>query len=376
MGMADKSEMVRRQRALADFGEFALRSEDLQEVLAEACRLVAEALNADLAKILEIQRDDDTALVRAGVGWNPGVVGEVRLPLGERSSEGFALEAAKPVVTQDISKEKRFDVPDFLREHGVVALVNVPIFTPGGKAYGLLQVDAREPRDFGDDDTQFLRTYATILGPVIDRLHKVSDLKEARDRNAMLLRELQHRVKNDLTVIHSLVHLRSAGASAEVRKELQIIEERVDTLRLLHQQLYSGDVADRLPLRPYVVSLLENLVALHEDSGPVALKIDVADLEISPDVAGPLGLILNEFATNSFKYGFAGRGGLISVEISQPAQGRASLSVSDDGVGFSTSKSGTGTGMSLINGLSRQIGGKAQWSSNGGVQLRTEFKVR
>jgi PAS domain S-box-containing protein len=69
-----------------------------------------------------------------------------------------------------------------MRAHGVVAIVNVPIFLPGGEAFGLLQVDARESREFGDDDIQFLRTYATILGPLIDRLRKVRELEANSER--------------------------------------------------------------------------------------------------------------------------------------------------------------------------------------------------
>jgi PAS domain S-box-containing protein len=100
----------------------------------------------------------------------------MRIPTSERSSEAYSIKEAKPVITQDITKEERFDVPTFMREEGVVALANVPIFLPGGQAYGLLQVDDTKSRTFGEEDTQFLRTYATLLGPVIDRLHKVRQL--------------------------------------------------------------------------------------------------------------------------------------------------------------------------------------------------------
>ncbi|WP_160299828.1 PAS domain-containing protein [Belnapia sp. F-4-1] len=166
---------------LADFGNLALRSDKLDEVLTEACFLVSQALGATRAKILEIEPEGQTLLVRAGVGWKPDIVGKLRLPLGEHSSETFSIKLGEPVVTQDVRRENRFEVPTFLKDAGVVALVNVPILLPGGKAYGLLQVDATEPRSFGEEDTEFLRTYATILGPVIDRLDKVRKLKTAEE---------------------------------------------------------------------------------------------------------------------------------------------------------------------------------------------------
>ena len=180
--MPSQEQMMKRQQVLADFGEFVLRSENLDEVLTEACRLVAEACGITRAKILEIQEDGQVLFVRAGVGWHPGIVGRLRLPMREPSSETFAIKEGAPIITRDIREETRFGIPEFMKEAGVVAFANVPIFVPGRKAYGLLEVDATEPRDFGHKDTEFLRTYAIILGPVIDRLHKVGDLRTSEDR--------------------------------------------------------------------------------------------------------------------------------------------------------------------------------------------------
>ncbi|GAA0603357.1 PAS domain-containing protein [Craurococcus roseus] len=180
--MTDFEQMVKRQRALADFGDFALRSENLDEVLTEACRLVGEALGTERAKILELERDGRSLLVRAGVGWDLGVVGELRLPMGERSSGAFSIRAGVPVISPDINEEDRFEVPASMKAAGVAALANVPVFLPGGRAYGLLEVDSTEPRGFGEEDTGFLRTYAAILGPVIDRLHKAGRLRAAEER--------------------------------------------------------------------------------------------------------------------------------------------------------------------------------------------------
>lgn len=124
---ADRHELIERQNALANFGEFALRSNDVQAILTEGCRLISGTLGADLAKIMEIEPDQNTALVRAGVGWRPGIVGEQRVSLSGDTSEAYAIREGKPITTPDISNETRFDIPDFMHEHGVLALVNVPI---------------------------------------------------------------------------------------------------------------------------------------------------------------------------------------------------------------------------------------------------------
>ena len=185
--MSELERMVERQRALAQFGEFALESEDLDEVLTRACSLVGRALGTHRAKVLEIQHATKRLFVRAGVGWPSAVVGQVHIPMGERSSETFAIEAGRPIIMQDVREEERFDIPDFMKQAGIVALANVPVFLPGRRAYGLLQVDATEPRKFGEEDTEFLRTYAIILGPVIDRLLKMREMSGAEERFRLIV---------------------------------------------------------------------------------------------------------------------------------------------------------------------------------------------
>lgn len=180
--MDDHQQWRKRQKLLADFGEFALRNENLTDILTEACRLVGDALGTHRAKVLEIEKRTQSLFVRAGVGWDAGIVGNLRLPMRELTSETFSIEAGVPVTSRDVRIEARFELPAFLRAAGVVALANVPIFLPGGRPYGLLQVDSSNPRDFSQDDVEFLRTYSTILGPVIDRLNKMRALREAEER--------------------------------------------------------------------------------------------------------------------------------------------------------------------------------------------------
>ncbi|SFB59116.1 PAS domain S-box-containing protein [Rhizobium sp. NFR07] len=185
--MNAQNKFVSRQRALSEFGDFVLDHEDLDEILKEGCRLVAEALGADLAKVLEIERATNTGIVRAGVGWDKGIVGHQRVDLSERSCEAYAIKKSEPVITNDLAREERFVFPSFLTDHHVVALVNVPIFLPGRKPYGVLQVDAREPREFDQEDIEFLKTYSMTLGPVIDRLLKVSALSAADERLRLIV---------------------------------------------------------------------------------------------------------------------------------------------------------------------------------------------
>lgn len=183
-----------RQRALADFGDFVLDHDDLDAILTEGCRLISEVLGTDFAKVIQIEDGTDTGLVRAGIGWDEGIVGKERISLSERSSEAYAVATSEPMISNNIAEETRFHFAKFLCDHGVVALVNVPIFLPGRKPWGILQVDSCRPRDFDRDDIDFLKTYAMTLGPVIDRLQVMTERDEIRrsvhQRDERLLRIL------------------------------------------------------------------------------------------------------------------------------------------------------------------------------------------
>ncbi len=184
----DYLKLLRHQTTLAKFGELALKSDDLDEILTEACRLVGHALGTELAKVMELKEDGETLLVRAGVGWKPGVVGEVTLKAADDTSEGVALRTGEPMISPDIDQEKRFRYPAFLTDNGVKAVANVLII--GGKGrppFGLLQVDSRMPCQFTGDDIAFLRSYANLLAAAVDRLRIVQEVRngEARLRFAM-----------------------------------------------------------------------------------------------------------------------------------------------------------------------------------------------
>jgi len=176
------SSPLQLQVVLAKFGELALRSESLDEILTEACHLVGEGLGTDLAKVMELGDDGQTLSVRAGVGWKPGVVGRVTLKAVEGTSEGYALKTGEPMISPDIETETRFTYPPFLVENGVRAVANVVIIgTEGRSPFGILQIDSRTPRQFTGDDVTFLRSYANLLAAAVDRLRVVEEVHRSNE---------------------------------------------------------------------------------------------------------------------------------------------------------------------------------------------------
>jgi signal transduction histidine kinase len=195
MASTRETALLLQQATLANFGEFALRADDLDKVLHEACRLLGDALHTDLAKVMELQEDGITLLVRAGVGWPPGVVGKATAMAEKGSSEGYALQTGNPAASSNIDTENRFTYADFVKQAGVKALVNVAIIGAEDKPpYGILQVDSRHPRDFTEADVDFLRTYANLLAAAVGRLQATEEQLRAHEALARAGEELERRV--------------------------------------------------------------------------------------------------------------------------------------------------------------------------------------
>jgi len=121
-------------------------------------------------------------------------------------------------------------------------------------------------------------------------------------------------------------------------------------------------------LRPFLSQLVERLCQLHEnEAGEIALAFDIADIVLSSDTAVPIGLIANEFVTNSLKHAFGDKGGTISVTVAK-IEGRLRLCLRDNGKGLPSAGSAaspdSGTGLNLIEALANQVGSQAVWSSS------------
>ncbi len=116
-----------------------------------------------------------------GVGWKADVVGQVTVQAVKESSEGFALSTGEPVISDNIETETRFKYADFIKNNGVKAIVSVIILGADGKPpFGILQVDSRNPRHFGERDTRFLRGYANLIAAAVDRLEVAGRMRAAQ----------------------------------------------------------------------------------------------------------------------------------------------------------------------------------------------------
>lgn len=211
---------VRQQQILTELGVLALKGTPFSDLLDHTARLTAEGLAAEFCKVLEFIPDQNRLLVRAGVGWDPGVVGSASIGADLESPAGYALRTGVPVISNHLENEERFRTPELLMEYGIYRAMNV-ILQGEGTPFGVLEVDSRSQGEFSEQDITFLQGAANLLGMAIERQRMERDLRGALDRQQMLMREVNHRVNNSLQIVGSMLHLQSRRTdNTEVQHQL------------------------------------------------------------------------------------------------------------------------------------------------------------
>jgi PAS domain S-box-containing protein len=173
--LVDRSHAERRletraeqQHRLAELGQEALAGESLETLFEQAVTALTETLGVEYAKVLEYRPERDDLLLRAGVGWRDGLVGEATVGIDDDSQAGYTLGSTEPVVVEDLRTESRFRGPPLLTDHGVVSGLSVLVGSPDDP-WGVLGAHTTERVRFTDDAVDFVRTVANILGAAIEK---------------------------------------------------------------------------------------------------------------------------------------------------------------------------------------------------------------
>jgi two-component system, sensor histidine kinase PdtaS len=242
---------------------------------------------------------------------------------------------------------------------------------------GSLVPVACEPSLLSDESKQVRgRVYAAWN--ITERKRSAEELRRSLAEKDVLLREVHHRVKNNLQVICSLLRLQATeSVSADAARHLRDSESRIRSMALIHEQLYrSADVA-RIDFDSYVAGLTRNLVAaVRVVERPVTLRLEVQAIPLELDVAIPCGLVVNELVANALEHAFPSDApGTVTVRFSC-SEGQAVLEVQDDGVGFSPPANGSETlGLRLVRALAKQLRGAVTIDHGNGTHFRFAFPL-
>jgi two-component sensor histidine kinase len=218
-----------------------------------------------------------------------------------------------------------------------------------------------------------------FLFDIHDHKHAEEDaLRSSLKEKDLLLREIHHRVKNNLQVVSSLLRLQaSAQEDPALSHALQEAQERVQAIAFVHQKLKHAPNFSRLDLPAYVQTLVERLVRSYASvPALIDLRVQVTDVDIGPDAPVPFGLILNELVANALQHAFpAGEGGSLDIEIGLEANGWVSLRVADSGRGLpdAVELDRGGLGFQLVQALTEQLGGTLELERRRGASFLLSF---
>ncbi len=361
-GSDDPADAIRyrldQQRILAEFGGIALRSRDIDEIVRAAVELAARGMRTRLAKFLHHDPARGGLIVRAGLGWNEGVVGGAEMGDDLGSPAGFAFQTGEAVISNHLRDEKRFRTPGFMADHGVKRAINV-LVEANGKRFGVLEVDSRSDGRFEEDDLAFMQGFANLIGVAIERLEAEQHLRAAIEHQELLTREASQRVKNSLAMVSAMLNLQMReDDDPRVQRLLGDAQARIVAIGQAHDQLWQGERVGVVALDRLLCGIVDQL---REQAPDHAIDCDIAPLVVSGDTAIPMGLLLTELVTNAVKYAYGEGGGPVRI-VTRCDDGALTMTVTDQGVGLPadldpTVARPTSLGMRMVNSLTRQLGG-------------------
>ncbi len=172
---------LKQQAAIASLGKQALGEQQLNNLFHQATVLVAQNLNVEYTKVLELSEDGTSLLLRAGVGWSEGLVGKATVGTDLDSQAGYTLISNEPIIVKDLSTETRFNGPALLRDHGVISGISTIIFAKE-RPFGVFGAHTRQTRHFSQDDVNFLQAIVNILATAINARHNQQTLQKSEKR--------------------------------------------------------------------------------------------------------------------------------------------------------------------------------------------------
>jgi two-component sensor histidine kinase len=390
--VAQVIKLLRQQKAIANFGSFALRQSDLLKVLTEAARVCAEGLSVPFCKVCRYRSDENDLLIEAGFGWKPGVFGHVVSRADESSPQGRAFITGQPSICNDLRKDIEFKLPSFYADHGIISTIDV-VIKGADRPYGVLEIDNDQQHNYDQHDIDFLTGFANVLAEAVATSERVAllqatieqmkalvtDKDHLLEQKNTLAEELQHRVRNNLQLVYGMLSKQLKETEDHTgQMGLKAIARRVSTLAQVYDHLLGNEMSRTTDFGAYVRSLCSSL---QEIQGPPAtgiiLTCQSAPLALGLDTVTALGIVLTELVTNSYDHAFLGAEGEITITLSRSDEEthHALLTIRDNGIGFSPKAESKRHGLGLVRRLVEQIGGTVSLACDRGTLWTIKFPV-
>lgn len=399
---------AQQQAAVAELGQDGLAGRDLHWLMEKAVIRIAEILDVEYSKVLELLPDGDGLLLVAGVGWKEGCVGSTTIPVRDKSQAGYTLISDATVIVEDLRTETRFSGPPLLTEHGVVSGMSV-IIHGKERPYGVLGAHTTRRRVFTQDDIYFFQAMANILSVAMERkqagerLHRLNyELEQANRHKSDFLTNMSHELRTPLTAIIGFSELFKDGLVGELtskQKEyltdiftsghhlLSLINEILDL-----SKIEAGAVALNLE-KMNIPLLLENSFVMVQEKAlayNITLDLKVEGIDQAYVDERKFKQIVYNLLSNAVE--FTPDGGKVGI-ICRPEDEYIYLEIWDTGIGITEKDmkklfrpfsqldysparkhEGTGLGLAIVKNLVELHGGYVEVKSEAGKGSR--FIVR
>lgn len=253
-----------------------------------------------------------------------------------------------------------------------------PIYREG-LAVAIMGVGNKET-DYTPLDAELVEQLATLCWEVASRKIAEEKLRRSLEEKTVLLKEVHHRVKNNLQILMSLIDLQAGTLSGEDSAQaFRLVQNRVRAIALAHERLYRSPDLGAVQLREYITDLVRHVGASHPNAQGVLARVEVEDVTLGVDRAIPIGLLVTELVTNAYKHAFSGReGGELYVGMACEGD-NCLLTVADDGPGLPGSfgqAEGASLGMELVRALAGQLKGTLAVRPGLGARIELSFPFR
>jgi two-component sensor histidine kinase/Tfp pilus assembly protein PilF len=213
---------------------------------------------------------------------------------------------------------------------------------------------------------------------LVSRKSKVVNklLQKQDDEKKVMLKEIHHRVKNNLQVVNSLLRLQSKEIKdEEIVAKFRETQKRVITIAALHEKMYRSDNLKHINLREHIESIVEDLVTTYAIEKKIDVELSIEKISIGLRTLVPLGLIINEIIVNALKYAFVDTDeGLIKLQIKQLTKSSFEMVIGDNGVGLKNDEKASGFGAKLINIFAKQLNGTLDYIDGPGTMYKITFE--
>jgi two-component sensor histidine kinase len=281
----------------------------------------------------------------------------------------------------ELPPEAERERKEFERE-GIKTLVNVPIMARQ-KMIGFLGFDAVYARKlWSEDDIRLLKLIGEIIANALDRKTIEDRLQDSLRDKEVLLREIHHRVKNNMQIVNSLLFLQEQAVHDRVDTiALDAFEQsraRIKAMATIHDRLYRSSEFSSIDFEEYLNALVPELISSYADGDKIKIDVSAQAIRLGLDAAVPCALIINELITNSLKHAFPqGQSGIIKLTMNHKPEGGIRLVVSDNGIGMpmidGKQMLPNTLGLQLVTDLARQLGGTVTVSNEQGTLMQVDF---